>query len=113
MSRPSVGAFAHLFQTLDRVGILVAQPAIGVRRRPRFSPRPFIKRSVALDHDVLDVAQQTGLNELGKSLRRHPLEEARQPRCGGQALGSAAGVGISKTLGRSVQMKGRFRYSSR
>jgi len=72
---------------------------------------------MAVDDDLLDLAEQAAFNQVPEVLVGHPGQEALQPgpavyfppASGGTGV---AGVAMSNTLVRSVQMKGRLRYSS-
>src|SRR5450756_1270017 len=96
--------------------VLVAKPAVGDRARPS-QALGFVEGVVAFDDDLLDLAQQAGLDEIVEVLAGHPGQEALQPSRGGYVWVSGrvgpSPAASSKTLVRSVQMKGRLRYSSR
>jgi hypothetical protein len=76
---------------------------------------------MAIDHDLLDLLEQAAAGQGLELLAFHPGEQKLQPGTSvyfssvsdtgfGPAL---ADTGMSNTLERSVQMKGRLRYSSR
>src|SRR5450759_901029 len=89
--------------------VLVAKPAVRDRPRPR-QALGFVEGAVAFDDDLLDLAQQAGLDEILEVLAGHPGQEALQPSGGGYVgvwgWGGRAAAASAKTLVRSVQMKG-------
>ena len=72
---------------------------------------------MAIDHDLLDLLEQAAAGQGLELLGFHPGEQQLQPgtsvylaSCSDGRLGPALAVtGMSNTLERIVQMKGRFR----